>query len=67
MNTRKTNNGNERMQGGRSRGGQRKDHFREGGMNSYHNNNYSRYIKFINIVIIYFFKFIKYLYIIFKN
>jgi len=42
MNTRKTNNGNERMQGGRSRGSQRKDHFREGGMNSYHNNNYSR-------------------------
>lgn len=43
MNTRKTNNGNERMQGGRSRGNQRKDHFREGGMNSFHNNNYQRY------------------------
>jgi len=42
MNTRKTNNGNERMQGGRSRGNQRKDHFREGGMNSFHNNNYQR-------------------------
>jgi len=42
MNTRKTNNGNERMQGGRSRGNQRKDHFRESGMNSFHNNNYQR-------------------------
>ncbi|ORX48088.1 hypothetical protein BCR36DRAFT_294199 [Piromyces finnis] len=42
MNTRKSNNGNERMQGGRSRGNQRKDHFREGGMNSFHNNNYQR-------------------------
>jgi len=42
MNTRKTNNGNERIQGGRSRGNQRKDHFRENGMNSFHNNNYQR-------------------------
>jgi len=42
MNTRKSNNGNERMQGGRSRGNQRKDHFRESGMNSFHNNNYQR-------------------------
>jgi len=42
MNTRKTNSGNERMQGGRSRGNQRKDHFRESGMNSFHNNNYQR-------------------------
>jgi PAB1-binding protein PBP1 len=42
MNTRKTNSGNERMQGGRSRGNQRKDHYRESGMNSFHSNNYQR-------------------------
>jgi len=42
MNTRKTNSGNERMQGGRSRGNQRKDHYRDSGMNSFHNNNYQR-------------------------
>jgi len=45
MNTRKTNSGNERMQGGRSRGNQRKDHYRESGMNSFHSNNYQRYME----------------------